>query len=520
MPHTTPSTSRKGIARGVLAAVLLAAAGAQPKAPAKPTPAQETEWRAWGERAVEAFKRGDVDEAEKLWIKQLEVGRGGFVACYNLACVRALKGDTPGALERITQAIERGFCDLYELQREPVFAKVRETPEFARLVEIWPTLLDRRIEKDLALAKQDVPSRGTPYAESRDERLRVAYLIGFDEKSNAAARREVQLVARWALAELFPGMDTDDRHPTDAWVTVVLPQRESFQQWLFKEYGPGASGGFSSIGGAYNHDEKRLVSQDLGSTLRHEFMHVLHWRHCVRLGQTHPIWIQEGLCSLVEDFDVHGEGPDAAIEPVESWRTNIAKRREHGGTLLPIEQLATMPREKFQGFRPLANYAMARTLFLYLWREHKLGPWYHAYTEGFATEPSGVAALERVFERPVAQINKDYRAWVRALPEVAEEIAPGKASLGLEVESGDGDGMKVVAIVVPGVHLRPPQVKKGEEGEITVGDSIRTIDGKPVREMAELVRVLSGYQPGAVVELEYRRGKVVGVCRMKLEAKK
>ena len=504
--------------------LLTGATFAQPKSktppPEKLTPAQETEIRTAGEKAVDAFKRGDIDEAERLWNKQAEYGRGGFVPYYNLACVRAMKGDAPQAMELVTQAVERGFCDIYELKREPVFAKLRETPEFAKLVESWPQILTRRIDKDIELAKKDVPARGTPYAESKNDRLRVAYLIGFDDKANQAAKLEVELVADWALPELFPGMDHDDDRVNDAWVTIVLPPHDAFVQWLVKEYGPAATNGFSAIGGAYNHDEKRLVSQDLGSTLRHEFMHVLHWRHCVRLGQTHPVWIQEGLCSLVEDFEVHGDGAGAIIEPVESWRTNIAKRREHNGTLMPIEQLAQMPREKFQGFRPLANYALARTFFLYLWRQHKLGPWYKAYTESFKTDPTGISAIEQVFAKPLAQINKDYRAWVRALPEVAEEIATGKASLGVEVEAGDGDGVQVVGITLPGPHLRPPQVTPGIEGELMLNDSIRAIDGKPVRELAELVRVLSAYEVGTVVTIEYRRGKAVGTCKMKLEMKK
>ena len=46
------------------------------------------------------------------------------------------------------------------------------------------------------------------------------------------------------------------------------------------------------------------------------------------------------------------------------------------------------------------------------------------------------------------------------------------------------------------------------------------IDGEPVRDMGELVRVLSKYSVGDEVAVEYRRGKVVGTARVELVAKK
>src|SRR5690606_4633408 len=83
----------------------------------------------------------------------------------------------------------------------------------------------------------------------------------------------------------------------DPWVIVFLPMPRDYARWAMGKFGPG----WRQVGGSYSDDEKMLVTQDLGGTLRHEFWHVLHWRDQRRRGQLHPIWIMEGLCSLVED---------------------------------------------------------------------------------------------------------------------------------------------------------------------------------------------------------------------------
>ncbi len=107
--------------------------------------------------------------------------------------------------------------------------------------------------------------------------------------------------------------------------------------------------------------------------------------HSWRRGQDHPIWVKEGLCSLVEDYDLVDSGArDAAlrplgrvIRPAPSWRTNIVKRIERGGLLRPIQEWISNPEDRFLGVRPLSNYSLARAMFLYLFERGALRTWWN-----------------------------------------------------------------------------------------------------------------------------------------------
>ena len=110
----------------------------------------------------------------------------------------------------------------------------------------------------------------------------------------------------------------DARAETNPVIISSLPTPQDFARLV------GAPG----IGGYYERDRKRLVSQDIGPSLRHEFFHVLHWRRMDRTGQQHPYWVMEGFATLVEDIEADGSG---GISVVPSWRTNIVRRLERAG---------------------------------------------------------------------------------------------------------------------------------------------------------------------------------------------
>jgi hypothetical protein len=445
---------------------------------------------------------------------------GRFVPYYNMACVRSAQGDAKGGMEWLIRAVERGFCDVHQMERDSYLRAVREDPAFARLVEGWPKFLEKRADTQVQELRNLFPGR---LAEARDPALRLAYLTAAGEASSRQVREEIDRVAAWCDAGVFAGLMTDAESARDPWVAIVVPNREGFLRWSIAEYGPAAVNGFAMVGGQYDHDQKQLVSLDAGATLRHEFVHVLHWRDMTRRGQVHAVYFQEGLASLVEDYDLPGDEARAGVKriiPSVSWRTNAAKRREKIGGYIPIEKLAALTPEKFTGTLPLANYAAARTLFLWVDSQGKLPEWYRHYTAHFAEDATGVKSLEAVLGAPVSELNKRLRAWIKALKEVPEEILPGKASLGVEVEVQAADGVAIVGITTPpGFRGRRPTSLAGEEGDLRVNDVIRAIEGRPTRDMAELVRVLGGFEPGQVVEVELRRGAQVVSAKVRLTAK-
>lgn len=224
----------------------------------------------------------------------------------------------------------------------------------------------------------------------------------------------------------------------------------------------------------------------------HEFLHVLHWRSNTRTGQVHPVWVQEGLCSLIEDYDL---GPGGELIPVESWRTNQARFLAETGHLLHIRDLCNIPRQRFTSSRPLAQYAQSRVLFLFMFREGKLRDWYTHFVEHYREDPTGLASIEAVFETDIEQVNERYADFCRRLPEVPEEVKRGMPSLGVEIDAtGTGEGLRIASYV-----------RRGAAGDLKMGDIITHINHRPTRDYWELIRVLTSYEPGDTVTVNYRR---------------
>lgn len=453
------------------------------------------------EDPLDAFKRGDYAKAERLLLAQVEREPDNFVPLYNLACCRSQGRDADGAIEYLKRAIEKGFCDIHHLRRDPTLDPVRDDARFRAILAAWPEVLEARRQANRHQA--EIVFDDKAYVAASDEALRLEFRSAFDPRSFEQARGEVGRVATFAHQQVLTGVLDPGLIAEDAWVGVILPTKADFGRWLVSTYGSDAMNvANSSIGGAYEHDAKRLVSMDLGATLRHEFFHVLHFRDTTRRGQAHPPWIQEGLSSLVEDVEIEGD----SLRPVPSWRTNMAKRMERRRLLMPIASLAKLPALKFSGQRPLANYAQARAIFLRLHQLGKLGEWYAHYVANHDTDPSGVASLEAVLGKPVAEIDVDHRAWLRELPAVPESIPEGGASLGVEIEAGAGDG-PVITLVERGRRRG-----EGAAGLLMPGDVITAIDGKPTRDIAELVRVLGAMSVGERVTVEYRRKRLHGAA--------
>lgn len=481
-----------------LAALLLAGAALAQQ----PHPEADTLQRLQNE-SFAAFDRRDFAAAEELLRKQIELDPGNFVHHYNLACALAAQKKVPEASASLLEAVKRGFVDYHQLTRDGYLSALRDDANVGALLENWPSLLDAHLESNIKLAHKLF---GEDLAVTRDERLRVAFATSFDEQTFGPARHELAALYDWGLEHVFADLTDAAKAPYDAWVVVILPDQRAFRKWAIAEYGAAAMTGLSGIGGAYDHDAKRLIAQDLGGTLRHEFFHVLHWRSSTRLGQSHPVWIQEGLCSLVEDLS----NENGELAPTPSWRTNSVKRLLAAGKLPTIEQLAKMPRERFTGVRPLANYAHARAVFLYLWDAGKLKDWYAAYTQSYRTDRSGTGAIEKVMGMSIDEIDEDFRRWLRSLPDVAEQIRPGMAGLGAEVDAGRGDGPVIAAL-----ERNSPARKAG----LRPRDVILAIDGKPTRDLNELVRILGEYEPGETVEISYRRGARQGTAQVTLTAR-
>jgi len=481
--------------------------------------------------AIGAFREGDYARAESILLEQKAIDPNNFVVHYNLACAHAALGEPDRANADLRRAVELGFSNRGHLEQDPYLRPLHGTDDFRLLLERWPTVLGLQRATRLKQTREWVRGRTV---ERADESLRIDVISAHDAPETDAAMREIRKVAAWAHA-LMPVDGDEAEESSSSFVVIALPEKRDFLRWAFWTYGERARRAFAGIGGSYEHDEKRLVAQDLGGTLRHEFFHILHWRDMDRLGQVHPIWIQEGLASLVEDLDpariamrvrtgsrvapegidpnliaepliergqaVAGPGPDAeGWMPAPSWRSNIVKRLARTGPLPSFESFTAMDHETFSTSRPLATYAHARTILLWLESEGKLGAWYRAYTTdsrvGYDADRSGLLAMESVLEMELPDIENSYREWVRGdLPMVAETGNDLDGVLGVDIEQKEMVGPMVSRVT------RSARQRTG----LRRLDIITAIDGRPVHDMKELIRVLSAYEPGETVTVDYRR---------------
>jgi hypothetical protein len=221
-----------------------------------------------------------------------------------------------------------------------------------------------------------------------------------------------------------------------------------------------------------------------------------------RLGQVHPIWIREGLATLVEDVTA---GEDAGeLEVLGSWRTNTARRLAEIRRLRPWPDFVTLSPKRFTSTRPVSNYAQARALMHWLHAQGRLAAWYRAYTDAFGDDESGLDSVQRVVESETW--GEDLRGWLLEQEEVGIPGRRNPVGLGIRLRDGSAGGPSIdqTGVVTPdGVRLR-------------VRDVIRSIDGEPVRTVRDVYRLLGEMRAGEVVRLALDRRGTTLECEIEL----
>ncbi len=427
------------------------------------------------ERALAHLRDGDAAAARDLLLTVVadDVDQFNAIARYNLACAHARLGDSDAAVLALRDAVDAGFLDLHQIRQDRDLAPVHAHNAYVELVEEWPAIVEGLTDERVRSAMSRL---GDGYFTESDERHRLVYLTVLDADSQAEMRQRLTGIIDAAVGELFgEGLDVP--------VLVVVPDPDDYRRLI----------DMRNIGGMYRHDEYQLISRTTGDSLQHELIHALHWADMDRLGQVHPIWVQEGLASVFEDVTVR----DGLATPIPSWRTNIVKRLEQEGRLVSIEKLARMSRRRFLEFRPRDNYAQARAVFMYLASRDKLDDWYRLYTRTFEDDPTGVAALERALGASIRRVDRDFADWVADLPAVQEVVAPGAPSLGVVVD----DLAFTDGVLIDDVHPGTGAAAAG----LQPGDVIFTFNEARIARTRDLSRALGGLEVGDKVEVRVRR---------------
>lgn len=458
--------------RRVCLLALLLVAALSPPALAQEPPAQVA-----SERAVfRAFDAGDYQQAAALIEEYLRQRPNDPQMLYNLACACSRLGEIEKAGSALLRAVKAGFRDFEHMKTDPDLAAIRDEEIFQAILEAARRVAGSPTD---ALQRWKDTFGKDGYRYEVDEERHLAFATALDEVSHKEMCEMLQHQADHLTKTLFGD-------PPTYCVLVAVPSPQDAAV-LF--------GGDAAIGGRYEHATRRLISRDIGSSLRHEFVHAMHYGHMERLGLTepHPIWIQEGLATLYETYE---RAEDGTITFLPNERTNIANRLAKSGRLTKWEDLFSMSPERFMT-RPGQLYPQVRAIFEYLAEEGKLGDWYRAYVEHFREDATGARAFQIVFGKPAEEVERIWQNWVRKRPEIDTRIDYGDASLGIEGDiNGSNDGV-LVARILPG--------SAASRSGLRPGDVIVSIDGRPTRTFAALRAVIGARRVGDRVELRIRR---------------
>jgi len=463
---------RRSMKRSPALAILLALIGAAPAIAGADSGTAVPSAR----HALNLMGEGDWSGAKSLLLARCADERSRWPDHYNLACCHARLNERDEAFSALERAIARGFRKWDLLRDDADLTLLRGDARFEAILEAGESALRESGEALLRAWKEDFGEEGYRFAVDPEERLVFACAV--DERAEGELRRMLFDQAKWCRQHLFPG-----RLPQ--YVLIVIPVAADADKILGKD---------ERVGGRYDHRFRRLVSRSIGHTLRHEFLHVLHWAHMENSGASapHAIWVQEGLASLFEDYRLHDEGE---IEFLPNVRASVARGVVRDGDSMPSwTTFFALDHEAFMA-RAEEFYPIVRSIFEFIAADGRLESWYSAYMASADEDPSGLTAMRLAFERPAEEVEATWRTWLRDRRTVISGAA--ESILGIKTGRGAPDGV-LVGRVTPGSPAASARILPGDV-------IVRIADGE-TRTNSELRRVLVGLRPGDAATVRVRRG--------------
>lgn len=482
------------------------------------TPEQRARVIALSHRWAKAITDQDWPAAERLLRQSLDIDPRDHIAHYNLAIALAAQGLTPDAEAALQRAVTLGFTDIAHIERDALLGPLRTSVTFRAILDGWDELQTAVASDRAALYAKAL---GRRYRVRTAPELRLIFVTALSPPAEQDLLAQLHAVTRWwsrsVLPDGTPAVAPGPSRP-DPWVLVVVPDKGDYTVWASLRFGlgpqapdappqPGSPAPTSTVGGVYDHDTRELVAADAGGLLRHEYAHVLHWRHMARSGKVHPLWVQEGLCSLVEDvafppaWDDPDHPPAQDLTPLPSWRTNTARNMLQSGSLPTLGDLLSKEPNDFLASRPLANYAAARSLLLMLHQRGLLRLWYARFSQD-PNDTSGAAALSAVLNATPQDIERDWRRWISTLPHAPDQNSPPPAQLPAALEHTP-EGLLVTRPINP--RSTPRRSTTSTRSTLQRDDLLLDIEDQPVRDRNELARALSAHKPGDALRLRVRR---------------
>lgn len=469
-----------------LAASPIASAQSTPASPAKPAdrpraarPGVPTE-----NDVVAAFGRKEYAKALSLVEAILAANPDDALMHYNAGCALAHLGRIDEAVAKLNDAVKHGFRDFTHMEQDPDLVAVREHPGYKAIVAA-----KERADQDAA--KQNFERWREQFGDERyryqsDSELNLHFATALDQRMHDRMIAMLRKQAKQQIATLFAG-------PPKESVFIAIPTPADSRVFFRDLARRDKVFDNPNVAGIYEHRARRLVSSDVGASMRHEFTHAMHYGDMERLGQAHPLWMQEGLASLYEDYDIGSDGVTIAFSVNE--RDNVMRGLAKAGRATPWARLVAMRGEEFMK-KPQDLYPQVRSMFRFLADQGKLVEWYRAYVRGFAEDRSGAKAFETVLGAPLAEVERRWKQWVVAGEMPDRAVQPGDASLGVAIDDAQ-DGARVTDVL--------PRTAAFKAG-IRTGDVIVSVGGVSITSASELVATVARAKVGDVVEVALRRG--------------
>ncbi|MEE8155256.1 MAG: hypothetical protein V3T53_09930 [Phycisphaerales bacterium] len=355
----------------------------------------------------EIYRRlADHDDARaaELISQHLQSRPNDAVMLYNAACLQCRLREPERGASLLIDAVKAGFGDFSHMRRDPDLRPLHDHP-------IYQAILHARDAADPLLAQRQVETwrrrvGEAAYRIESDEPLRINYVTALDNAAQQTLSRSLH-----AQAELLGPMLFGD--PPQHYVLIALLSVADAADHLRDPHAWGVN----------RHRRRELITVDTDRSLRHEFVHVLHHRHMDQLGQEHALWIQEGLAALFEDYEVSEDG---SVVFLPNDRHNLTKRLARTGRLLSWPEVFALSKQNLRAEAARA-YPQLRSLFRFMAERGRLEPWYHNYINVFDDDNSGVAALQRTFELPINEIERQWRQWLDRQPTIVTQAMVEKS---------------------------------------------------------------------------------------------
>ena len=215
------------------------------------------------------------------------------------------------------------------------------------------------------------------------------------------------VVAKTALTAYFNGRFA---HKPDRAITVLLfDTAPPYEAWCKASTGEACSTPF----GFYDPNIRTVVMNagpGIG-TLTHELVHPIVEADFPRA----PIWINEGLASLFEAFSFPKKGDIRGNKNFRHPALLKALKSKDLRAFASLPRLFAMTDDEFRGAHEGLNYATARYFCMWMDGQKMLWPFYHAWRDGFASDPTGEKAFVATMGKTPADLDAAWATWVKAL---------------------------------------------------------------------------------------------------------